>query len=154
MKTIDLSNKSGDQEIILDKEGMELRIVGAFQTHGHDSLELKVKIIHRAAHTSAQTVFRGVAWDNSSLKIYGTIIIEKTAQQTNSFLKENVLLMSPTARAEAVPNLEILANDVKCSHAATISNIPQEHLFYMMSRGLTKKAAEKLIIEGFLSFPA
>jgi len=151
MKTIDVSDKRGDYDIILDKEGEEVRIVGAFQTHGNESIQLHVKIIHKAPHTSAQTILRGVAWDTSTLKLWGTIIIEKKAQQTNSFLKENVLLMSPTARAEAVPNLEIEANDVKCSHAATISNIPSEHLFYLMSRGITQQKAEKLIVDGFLT---
>lgn len=151
MKTIDVSNKRGDYDIVLDKEGMELRIVGAFQTHDSESLVLNLRIIHKVPHTSASTLLRGVAWDKSSLKIWGTIIIEKGAQQTNSFLKENVLLMSPTSRAEAVPNLEIHANDVKCSHAATISKVPEEHLFYLMSRGLSKEASEKLIVDGFLN---
>lgn len=151
MRTIDVSDKRGNYEIILDKEGDDVRIVGAFQTHGKELVELNLKIVHKVPHTSAQTQIRGVAWDSSTLKLWGTIVIEKKAQQTNSFLKENVLLMSPTARAEAVPNLEIEANDVKCSHAATISNIPDEHLFYLMSRGITKADAERLIVEGFLA---
>lgn len=150
MKVINVSDTRGDQEIILDREGMELRIVGAFEARDKEIIELNLRVIHKAPHTHAETLLRGVAWDQSSLRIHGTIIIEKGAQQTNSFLKENILLMSPTARAEAIPNLEIEANDVKCSHAATVSKIPEEHLFYLMSRGLTKKQSEKLIVEGFL----
>jgi Fe-S cluster assembly protein SufD len=78
-------------------------------------------------------------------------VIEKNAQQTKSFLRENVLLLSPNAKAEAIPNLEIEANDVKCSHAATISNISDEEVFYLMSRGISRKEAEELIVEGFLT---
>ncbi|HZZ98894.1 MAG TPA: SufD family Fe-S cluster assembly protein [Candidatus Saccharimonadia bacterium] len=150
MRTIDISDKRGDVEIILSKKGEEVRIVGAFESHKDESIALNLRLIHKAPHTRAETLLRGVAWDRSSINLHGTIVIEKKAQQTNSFLKENVLLMSPNARAEAIPNLEIEANDVKCSHASTISKIPEEHLFYLMSRGLTKRAAEKLIVEGFL----
>jgi Fe-S cluster assembly scaffold protein SufB len=74
----------------------------------------------------------------------------KKARNKLILFEENVLLMSPTARAEAVPILN-RANDVKCSHAATISNIPMEHVFYLMSRGISKIDAEKLIVEGFLA---
>ena len=150
-KTIDVSNKTGELEIVLDKEGTDLEIVGRFQTRGIEVKELKIRIVHRASHTSANTVLKGVAWDASQLKLSGTIVIEKSAQQTQSFLRENILLLSPKAKAEAIPNLEILANDVKCSHAATISNISEEQVFYFMSRGLTRKKAEKIIVDGFLT---
>jgi Fe-S cluster assembly protein SufD len=151
MRVVDVSDKRGDVEVVLNKEGEELRIVGAFEVGKQEAVALNLRVIHKAAHTRAETLLRGVVWDHGTLNLHGTIVIEKSGQQTNSFLKENVLLMSPTARAEAIPNLEILANDVKCSHAATISKIPDEHLFYLMSRGLTKRAAEKLIVEGFLN---
>ena len=68
----------------------------------------------------------------------------------NSFLTEKILLLSDEARAEAVPDLEIESDDVKCSHAATISKIPEEQLFYLMSRGLSKFEGESMIVEGFL----
>ncbi len=150
MKTIDLSHKHGEQEVILDKEGMELRIIGMFETREHQILELTLKIIHKAPNTKAETLLRGVARDHSQLKLSGTILIEPTAHNTNSFLREQILLLSPYTKAEAIPNLEIHTDDVKCSHAATISNIPEEHIFYLMSRGLTKQQAEEIIVEGFL----
>ena len=152
-KIIDVSDKIGELEIILDKKGMELEIVGIFQTRGSEIKELDIRIIHRAPHTVANTTLKGVAWDTSQLKLSGTIVIEKQAQQTQSFLRENILLLSPKAKAEAIPNLEILANDVKCSHAATISNISEEQVFYLMSRGLTRNKAEEIIVNGFLTLP-
>ncbi len=150
-KIIDVSGKSGLVEIVLKKEGEEVEIVGQFQTHGKKVHTLQLVVTHKAPRTRANTTLRGVAWDQSQIKLSGKIIIEKGAQQTQSFLRERVLLMSPQARAEAIPNLEILANDVKCSHAATISNIPEEQVFYLMSRGLTRKKAEEMIVEGFLT---
>jgi Fe-S cluster assembly protein SufD len=150
-KIVDVSNKSGFLEIILAKEGQELEIVGRFQTHGVEVRELNIRIVHRAPRTTANTTLKGVVWDDSQLKLSGTIVIEKNAQQTKSFLRENVLLLSPNAKAEAIPNLEIEANDVKCSHAATISNISDEEVFYLMSRGISRKEAEELIVEGFLT---
>lgn len=150
-KFIDISNKTGELEIVLDKEGMELEIIGRFQTHDIEVRVLNIRIIHRAPHTTANTTLKGVAWDSSQLKLSGIIVIEKSAQQTKSFLRENILLLSPKAKAEAIPNLEILANDVKCSHAATISNISEEQVFYVMSRGLTRKKAEEIIVDGFLT---
>ena len=146
-KTIDISDKTGEFEIILDKKGMELEIVGRFQTRGAEVKELNIRIVHRAPNTTANTTLNGVAWDASKLRLSGTIVIEKLAQQTQSFLRESILLLSPTAKAEAVPNLEILANDVKCSHAATISNISDEQVFYLMSRGISKQQAEELIFD-------
>ncbi|MBI5151575.1 MAG: SufD family Fe-S cluster assembly protein [Candidatus Pacebacteria bacterium] len=150
MRKIDVSDKSGLVEIVLDKEGEDVQIFGTFETRENEVRELHVRVIHIAEHTLANTVLKGVAWDSSQLKLSGTIVIQKSAQHTNSFLRENILLLSPTAKAEAIPNLEIEANEVKCSHAATISNIPEEHLFYLMSRGIEKREAEVLVVKGFL----
>lgn len=149
-KTIDISDKSGLVEIVLDKEGMEIAVVGMFEVTGKEKKELHVRIIHKVPHTRATTLLKGVAWNSAQLKLSGTIVIEHAASQTSSFLTEKILLLSPTAHAEAVPNLEIYTDDVKCSHAATVSNIPEEHLFYLMSRGISRNEAEKLVVEGFL----
>ena len=147
---IDVSGKSGRQEVILNRAGMEVKIIGAFQLAGNTKHELSLFIVHKAPRTHAETELRGVVEGHASLTLSGTIIIEKKAQKSESFLREKVLLLSPTAKAEAVPNLEILADDVKCSHAATMSNISEEQIFYLMSRGLTRKKAEEMIVEGFL----
>jgi Fe-S cluster assembly scaffold protein SufB len=82
--------------------------------------------------------------------VVGRIIIDPECGDTNSFLSERILLLSDSARAEAVPDLEILTDDVKCSHAATISRIPDDQIFYLMSRGLSRQTAEEEIVSGFL----
>lgn len=151
MQRIDVSNWSGEKEIVLDREGMDVQITGAFELHENEKISLKLIIRHIAPRTSANTILKGIVFDNAVLELDGTIIVENAAKQTNSFLRENILLLSPHAKAEAIPNLEILTDDVKCSHAATISSFPEEHIFYLQSRGLSKKQAQILLADGFLS---
>lgn len=86
----------------------------------------------------------------ASANINGKIIVTKGALQTSSFLTENVLLASKQAIATAVPDLEIEADEVKCSHAATVGKINDDQLFYLTSRGISKRKAKQLIIKGFL----
>lgn len=149
MRQIEIS-KPGKHVIKLTERGEEVEIIGVFETRDNEKKEVEVIIHHQAPHTLANTTLKGVAKDKSSLKFVGRIIIDPKCGQSNSFLTERILLLSDQAHAEAIPDLEILTDDVKCSHAASISNISEEHLFYLMSRGLSKTQAEELIVEGFL----
>lgn len=79
------------------------------------------------------------------------IDIENGAENSNAYLKADVLMLSDEARAHVVPSLEIKENDIKASHGATITKINEEQIFYMMSRGLSRTKAKKLIVEGFLN---
>jgi Fe-S cluster assembly scaffold protein SufB len=142
--------KSGKYIVEVVESGAHAEIQGVFQTKNNEQLDIEVLIVHKVPHTTANTTLKGVAQDRSKIRFLGRIIIEPNCGDTNSFLEERILLLSDEAKAEAVPELEILSDDVKCSHAATISNIPKEHLFYLQSRGLSKKQAEEAIIEGFL----
>lgn len=140
----------GTYQVNLAAPGAEVTITGAFQACGSDKLAVQVVITHQAPHTRATTTLHGVAGDTAQLSFVGRIIIEADCGDSQSFLTERILLLSDTAKAEAIPDLEIKTDDVKCSHAASISRIPEEHLFYLRSRGLDQAAAEALIIEGFL----
>jgi len=144
-------HESGIYSVEITKEGAHAEIVGMFETKGNEVIDVEILITHKVPHTTANTTLKGVARDKSKIRFLGRIIIEKGCGDTNSFLEERILLLSDQAKAEAVPELEILADDVKCSHAATISSIPKEHLFYLQSRGLSKIKAEELIVEGFLT---
>lgn len=141
---------SGQYLVEVVESGAHAEIQGAFATKNNERVDIEVLIVHKVPHTTANTTLKGVAQDNSQIRFLGRIIIEPGCGDTNSFLEERILLLSDTAKAEAIPELEILADDVKCSHAATISNIPKEHLFYLQSRGLSKQESEALIVEGFL----
>jgi Fe-S cluster assembly protein SufD len=142
--------ESGHHVVALTKPGAEVSISALFSATGDEKVELTVVIHHQAPHTRANTTLKGVATDQAQIKFVGRIVIDEHCGDTNSFLTERILLLSDQAKAEAVPDLEIKSDDVKCSHAASISRIPDSQLFYLMSRGLPKKQAESLIVEGFL----
>ncbi len=142
--------KPGDYTILLAEPGTNAEISAVFEVKGHDRVKLNVVIYHQAPHTRANTTFKGVVHDQGFLRLAGRIIIDEECGDTNSFLTERILLLSDDAKAEAVPDLEIKTDDVKCSHAASISRIPEEQIFYLMSRSLTRAAAIKLLIAGFL----
>jgi len=125
-------------------------IAGRFVASGTEQKQVKVTIHHRAPRTVAHTSLRGTSSDQAKLTFFGRIIIDPNCPQTNSFLEERILLLSPNARGETVPELEILSDDVKCSHAATISTIDPEQLFYLQSRGLPFDQAEKMLVTSFL----
>lgn len=143
--------ESGEYIFNVTQPGAELEIVGAFAAEGKDRIEVEVIIHHQAPHTRANTTLKGVGRDQSHIKFTGRIIIDQGCGDTNSFLTERILLLSDEAKAETVPDLEIKTDDVKCSHAASISRIPEEHLFYLMSRGIPRHQAEEMIVEGFLA---
>lgn len=149
MKPIRLT-KSGEYRVEITKPGDEVEITGMFHGKNDDDININLTIVHKAPHTRARTTLKGVAEDSSKIRFFGRIIIEEDCGDTQSFLEERILLLSDKAKAEAVPELEIKTDDVKCSHAASISRIPEEHLFYLQSRGISQKQAEDMIVEGFL----
>lgn len=142
--------ESGEYKITLQGAGAHADILGGFHLSNADKLNLNIEVIHACPNTSADTLIRVVAENQSRANIYGKIIVKSGALGTNSFLTENILLVGENAKATAVPDLEIEADEVKCSHAATIGKIDDEQLFYLMSRGITKSKAKQLIIDGFL----
>lgn len=142
--------ESGVYTFELQQPGIELYIHGIFQAREKQQHDVTVIIHHKVAHTRANTVLKGIATDQGKIRFVGRIIIDPGCPDTNSFLTERVLLLSDRAQAETVPDLEIESDDVKCSHAASISRIPEEHIFYLQSRGLSRAQAEELIVAGFL----
>jgi len=106
---------------------------------------------HEAPNTTADLLYKGVLTGKSRSVFRGLIKISEEAQLTDSYLTNNNILLSDEARADSVPTLEINANDVKASHGATVGNLDKDEIFYLMSRGLTKSSAEKLIINGFFA---
>ena len=132
--------------------GGHVNIIGRFMAKVNEDLNIELTIRHKSGHTSAQTSLKGVVKDFAKVRFFGRIQIDPGCPGVQSFLEERLLLLSPKAHAEAVPELEILSDDVKCSHAASISQVPQEHMFYLQSRGLSVKQAEELVVESFLSY--
>lgn len=144
-------NKPGNYRFILNHEGQELEVVSRFRLDNDQVSRWDIEIIHAAPKTSSNTNIKGVVDGNGQAFVNGIIKVFPDAVGTNAFLEERILLLSPNAKAEAVPNLEIKTDDVKCSHAATIGKIDEEELFYLESRGLREKQAKEMIVEGFLA---
>src|SRR3989304_5262475 len=101
--------------------------------------------------TTGKVLSKGVMKDGSKSIFKGMIRIAKDAKNSQSYLGEHSLLLSKEAKSDAIPGLEIETNDVKATHAASVSQIDDEKIFYLMARGLDKDEAKKLIITGFFS---
>jgi Fe-S cluster assembly protein SufD len=104
---------------------------------------------HAAVDTFGDILFKGALRDTSRLGFEGVIKVDHGAQRTDSYLTMNTLFLSEGARAASIPGLEILADDVRCSHGATVGTVQEEQMFYLMSRGISETEAEKLIVGGF-----
>lgn len=136
--------------VTLAGEGAEVQVIGLFLGTGEAQLAIQIDTIHAAPNTKGNTVFKAVLADTSSLQFDGMIKIEPGAQGSNDFLQQDSLLLSADAKANAVPGLEIEANDVKASHGATAKPVDPEQKFYLMSRGLNEAQAEAVVVTGFL----
>ncbi|OGI14518.1 MAG: hypothetical protein A3E38_01885 [Candidatus Moranbacteria bacterium RIFCSPHIGHO2_12_FULL_54_9] len=142
-------NRSGEIRFELAGSGAEAHIFAFFIGKGADAATLKTSQIHSAPRTLSQALIKSVLFDAAVFTYDGLIHIEKNAPQTDASQESRALLLSPRAQAFAKPTLEILANDVKCRHAATVSPLDAEQLFFAQSRGLSHQQAEQLLIRGF-----
>lgn len=130
--------------------GSEARVTGGYAGGRGQHLDYDTTQEHAAPNTNSDLAFRGVLAAGSTAVWRGMIKVDPGAQQTDAFQESRNLLLSPEAHADAIPGLEILADDVRCTHAAAIAQVDKEQLFYLTSRGLDAAAAKGLIIEGFL----
>ena len=138
-------------ETRLSGEGADARVTGAYATHGRQHIDFDTTQEHAAPNTTSDLAFRGVLQGRSSAVWKGNIIVDPGAQKTDAFQESRNLLISKRAHADAIPGLEIQANDVRCTHAAAVAQVDPEQLFYLRSRGLPEAIAKQLVIEGFLS---
>lgn len=143
-------NKKENLTLKLRADGDEAELLVAFVGKDKEEYRLFTQALHQALHTQSYTLVRGVLFDKAKAQINGLIKIAKNAQHTKAFLEEKILLVGTQTQAEAEPQLEIEANEVKASHAATVGTIDEEQLFYLMSRGLSRDQAVHLIVLGFL----
>jgi len=125
------------------------RISGFYFTNGKQHLDHDTQQNHLADHTTSDLLFKGALTEQSRSVWQGMIFVDQKAQQTDGFQANRNLVLSNDARADAIPGLEILADDVRCTHAATIGKIDPDLIFYLRSRGIPKKDADRLVVEGF-----
>jgi Fe-S cluster assembly protein SufD len=138
------------QETDLRGRGAHGKVTGAYATRGRQHLDFATTQEHAAADTTSDLAFRGILDGRSSTVWSGMIKVDEGAQRIDAFQESRNLLLTKRAHADAIPGLEILANDVRCTHAAAIAQIDAEQVFYLRSRGLTEPEAKRLVIEGFL----
>jgi Fe-S cluster assembly protein SufD len=130
-------------------QGATSRVTGAYFADGVQHLDYDTFQEHIAPHTTSDFAFKGALRDRATTVWRGMIRVEREAQKTNAYQENRNLLLSKEAHADSIPGLEILANDVRCTHGATLGQVDREQLFYLMTRGLTRAEAERLIVRGF-----
>lgn len=142
-------NVSGKYEFSIEESGVELYIYGLFT--GADTAEYRIETIqhHKKPGSYSDLFIKGVFDDKSKFFYQGLIRIEKEGQQSHAYQKNQNLILSRDVFVESNPFLEILANDVFCTHGSTTGKLNKEDIFYAQSRGLTSADAKKLLVEGF-----
>ena len=129
--------------------GATSRVTGAYFADGEQHLDYDTFQEHIAPNTESDFAFKGALRDTATAVWRGMIRVEEDAQRTNAYQECRNLMLSPKTHAVPIPGLEILANDVRCTHGATVGRVDREQLFYLMARGLPRAEAERLIVRGF-----
>ncbi len=136
-------------ELDLAGEGAQGRMSGFYFTDGNQHLDHDTQQNHFAPHTTSDLLFKGALKGKSRSVWQGMIYVAPGAQRTDGYQANRNLVLSDGARADSIPGLEILADDVRCTHGATVGKLEQEPLFYVKSRGIPQAEAEKIVVEGF-----
>jgi Fe-S cluster assembly protein SufD len=136
-------------ELDLVGEGATGRMSGFYFTDGDQHLDHDTQQNHLAPHTTSDLLFKGALKGHSRSVWQGMIYVAVGAEKTDGYQANRNLILSPNARADSIPGLEILADDVRCTHGATVGKLEQEPLFYLKTRGIPDKEAERLLVEGF-----
>ncbi|RKD97516.1 Fe-S cluster assembly protein SufD [Halopiger aswanensis] len=133
----------------LNGDSAETQIVGAFYGHNDQHFDLDAKVWHRAEHTTADLVTRGVTDDIARSVYEGVQDVGQDAWDTSSYQRENTLMLSDESEADASPKLIINNHDTEASHSATVGQIDREDLLYMTSRGIDERSATNMLVQGF-----
>ncbi len=136
-------------ESYLGGQGASVKVTGAYYLTGREHVDFDTTQEHAAPNTTSDLAFKGVLDDRARAVWRGVIRVDPGAQKTDAYQENRNLLLSPDAQATPIPGLEIQANDVRCTHGATVGQVDQSQLFYLMARGLTRAEAQRLIVRGF-----
>ncbi len=137
-------------DVVLAGENASVEVVGLVIGKGDETRSLEAYITHAAPNTKSNVNVRAVLRGKSSFAFRGNVRIEKGAKGADAYLRSDALLFDEAKMGDDTPALEILEPDVKAGHAATIGKVDEELLFYLMSRGLSRKQAERMLIQGFI----
>ena len=140
-----------NQEVALAGRGSHAQVNGVMFTSGRQHLAYFTRQDHQAPDTSSDLLYKGGLKGESRIVWKGMIRVEKDAQKTDAYQKDDSLILSDGARADSIPGLEIEANDVRCTHGATAGPVDDEMVFYLQARGVPRGEAVRLIVEGFFA---
>ena len=138
-------------DVTLAGEGAEANIYGAYVCGADEKVTMSVDMHHNVPHCNSRQLFKGIAGGTSKVDFYGKIIVAQDAQRTEAYQENHNILLSDGAKVDTKPQLEIYADDVKCSHGATIGRLNEEEQFYMRSRGITLDDAKVLQMISFIA---
>ncbi len=137
------------QRVSLIGEGASSQVNGVLFTQESQQLTYNTLQHHEAAHCRSDFLYKAALQDKSRTVWRGMIQVDKAAQRTDGYQRNDNLLLSDQARADSIPGLEILADDVRCTHGSTSGKVDEELIFYAQSRGFTRKEAVRMIVTGF-----
>ena len=129
--------------------GSTAEMLGLYFADDRQHLDHQTRQIHVSPYATSDLLFKGALKDHARTVFSGLIKVYEGAQRTDAYQANRNLVLSRTARADTLPNLEIGANDVRCTHGATVGQVDEEYIFYLMSRGINRTEAIKLIVDGF-----
>ena len=138
-------------DVTLAGEGAEANVYGAYVCGSDEKVRIAVDMHHDVPHCSSRQLFKGIAGGVSKVDFYGKIIVARDAQRTEAYQENHNILLSDGAKIDTKPQLEIYADDVKCSHGATIGRLNEEEQFYMRSRGISLEDAKVLQMISFIA---
>ena len=136
-------------DLEMEEPGGHGELLGLYFPQDHQHLDHHTNQNHKVPRCTSDLLFKGALDDHARSVYQGMIRVHHGAQKTDAYQKNDNLLLSDHARADSVPGLEIEADDVRCTHGATSAKVPEEYVFYLMARGLSRKTAQRMIVQGF-----
>ncbi|MCC7478460.1 Fe-S cluster assembly protein SufD [bacterium] len=145
------SNVRTEVETHLAEPGADARLSGLSIARGRQRYDFHTFQNHMAPHTSSNLLFKSALLGRARASYQGLIDVHPSAQSTDAYQSNRSLVLSPDARSDSSPQLEIEANDVRCTHGSTTSNVSRDEMFYLQTRGIKPELARKLLVQGFLT---
>jgi Fe-S cluster assembly protein SufD len=136
-------------DIVTAEQGSDMRHNGLYFTEGKEHLDLFTTDLHEEGHTTGDTVWKGALTGESRASYEGLIHIVRGAQESHTYLQTHSMLLSPKAKGDAIPSLIVQTDNVSASHGGTVGELDEEQIFYMMSRGLSRREAVHVLVEGY-----
>lgn len=138
-------------KLVLAGEGAQVELSGIYLCASDERLSIGIDLVHTVPHCTSHQLFKGIVGGTAKVDFYGKVYVAQDAQQTEAYQENHNLLLSEGARVNTKPQLEIYADDVKCTHGATVGRLNEDEQFYMRSRGISLEDARMLQMISFLA---